>query len=52
MVFSPFSAVLGLLVLVPIGSFLGFVFGGQLGGVAGFVLMLTLSIVGSFKAKK
>lgn len=51
MVFSPRSAVLGLLVLVPIGTAVGFGFGGELGGAGGFLLALVLSIVGSFKAK-
>ena len=52
MVFSPFSAVLGLLVLVPIATFASLELGGENAAVAGFVISLAVSIVGSFKKRK
>lgn len=50
--FSPTSAVLGLLVLVPIAWFLGQEFGGPPGAIGGLIFGIALSVLGSFKKRK
>jgi hypothetical protein len=52
MVFSPRSAVLGLLVLTPIAASVGNVFGGSTGLIVGCIFGIALSVLGSYKKAK
>ena len=52
MVFSPRSALLGLIVLTPIAAIVGNTFGGAPGLIVGCIFGIALSVLGSYKKSK
>lgn len=49
---SPLSVVLGLIVLAPLATFAGYALGGEVGGIAGLVIGVGISVAGSFKRSR